>query len=177
MKFKEYLREAGEGCYLLEKQARKENRQVFICGNGGSAGTSIHMAADLFKMGNINAISLNENIPLTTAIINDDGWENLYTKQLENLFNSGDVLICISVHGGKGKENAEEWSQNINKAVSYVKVNKGKVIGLTGFDGGSIKYTADVCLIVPIQSTPLVESFHVLLHHYIAFKLYKGERI
>ena len=162
-------------CKILKK-AREEGQQVFICGNGGSAGTANHMKADLFKLAKLKAISLNENMSLSTAIINDNGWEYLYTDQLERLFNTGDILITISVHGGSGKDKAGEWSQNILKAIKYVQSRRGITIGLTGFDGGAMRELCDYCLIVPADSTPLVESFHVVLHHLIAFTLHEGDR-
>ena len=74
--------------------ARTNNRQVFLCGNGGSSSTASHFACDLFKIAGIRAINLGENMSLTTAIINDDGWENLYLNQLKRLFNQGDILIA-----------------------------------------------------------------------------------
>lgn len=156
--------------------AKETNKQVFICGNGGSAGTATHFAADLFKIAGIKAISLEENVPLMTALINDDGWGELYVEQLKRLYNPGDVLIAISVHGGSGKDKAGAWSQNLNKAISYVKNNEGVTIGFSGFDGGQMKYSCSVCLVVPIESTPIVESFHAVLHHYIAFELQEGDR-
>lgn len=158
------------------QEAKKEGKRVFICGNGGSAGTAIHMASDLFKMGGLRAISLEDNVPLMTALINDEGWEELYIQQLERLFNPGDILITISVHGGTGVDKAGKWSQNLMKAISYVKKHEGKTIAMTGFDGGEMKKVCDACINVPIESTPLVESFHVLIHHYLTFALYEGDR-
>jgi len=161
----------------LLKTAREKGKQVFICGNGGSAGTAIHMAADFFKIGELKAISLNDNVPLMTALINDDGWENLYTEQLKRLYNSGDMLVAISVHGGSGKDKAGLWSQNLTKAIAWVQDHDGITIGFSGFDGGWMKENCDVCVTVPANSTPLVEAFHVVLHHLIAFSLQKGNRI
>jgi len=158
------------------QEAKKEGRQVFICGNGGSAGTATHLAADLFKMAKIKAISLCDNTPLMTAIINDDGWKELFRAQLERLYNKGDILISISVHGAAGEENAGPWSANIGQAISYVNCNGGTTIGLTGFDGGEMKYSCHHCLIVPANSTPIVEALHTVLHHYIAFELMEGNR-
>lgn len=158
------------------KVAKKEKVKVFICGNGGSAGTATHLACDLFKIAGIKAISLNDNVPLMTAIINDNGWENLFVDQLKQLYALGDMLITISVHGGTGRDKAGKWSQNLTKAIEYVKENGGITLGLSGFDGGVMKELCNVCLVVPAESTPLVEAFHVVLHHYIAFELQEGDR-
>ena len=160
---------------ILE-HAREENRSVFIIGNGGSAGTAIHMAGDLFKMAGLKAISLDDNVPLMTAIINDEGWENVYLHQLQRLYQPGDIVIALSVHGGSGQDNAGLWSQNLLKAIDFVKTNAGITIGFSGFDGGALKELCDECVVVPAETTPLVESFHVVLHHFIAFALHEGTR-
>jgi len=155
----------------------KNGNNVFFCGNGGSAGTANHFMCDLFKVTVVEdkkrfkAHCLNDNVPLMTALINDEGWDNLYIEQLINLFEKGDVLICLSVHGGSGQDKAGAWSQNLLKAMDYVKKNGGKTIGFAGFDGGAMKDFADVCVVVPFNATPHVEAFHVVLQHLIAFRL------
>jgi D-sedoheptulose 7-phosphate isomerase len=151
--------------------------QVFTCGNGGSASTATHFACDLMKTvapaGKLGykVECLNDNIPLMLALINDIGFENLYIDQLKIKFQPGDILISISVHGGAGKDKAGLWSQNILKSMLYVKENGGKNIGFAGFDGGPMKEIADACIVVPADSTPLVESFHLVIEHLIVFCL------
>jgi D-sedoheptulose 7-phosphate isomerase len=146
---------------------------VFIMGNGGSASTATHFAADLNKTANVKdkhrfkAISLVDNIPLCSALVNDEGFNHLFSEQLKNFFVPKDVVIAISVHGGSGSDNAGMWSQNILKALQYAKENHGVTVGLSGFDGGALKNLADVCCVVPVESTPHVESFHVVLEHLI----------
>ncbi len=154
-------------------EAWENGSQVFTCGNGGSASTATHFACDLAKttiVGDkrrIKAYCLNDNIPLMSALINDEGFDDLFYEQLKNLFEEGDVLICISVHGGAGRDKAGLWSQNLLKAMGYAKDKGGKTIGLSGFDGGPMKEIADACIVVPINSTPQVESFHLALEHLI----------
>ena len=185
-----YLEQVEQTANLLKEQweeiqrfidflkiAKKEKKQVFICGNGGSAGTAVHMACDLFKISGIRAISLNDNVPLMTAIINDDGWENLYTGQLQRLYNVGDMIIAISVHGGSGSDKAGLWSQNLTKAIDYVNKRSGVSLGFSGFDGGAMKKICNACVVVPAETTPLVESFHMVLEHLIAFEMQEGDRI
>jgi D-sedoheptulose 7-phosphate isomerase len=154
-------------------EAWKNSNQVFTCGNGGSASTATHFACDLSKTTIVNdkkrfkAYCLNDNIPLMSALINDKGFDNLFYEQLKAKFQKGDVLICISVHGGAGRDKAGLWSQNLLKAMRYAKDKGGKTLGLSGFDGGPMKEIADACIVVPINSTPHVESFHLVLEHLI----------
>jgi D-sedoheptulose 7-phosphate isomerase len=153
--------------------AWKNGNKVFICGNGGSASTATHFACDLAK-GTIvedkkrfKVIGLNDNLPLMTALINDNGFDNLFSEQLINLFEKGDVLICLSVHGGSGADRAGLWSQNLLKAMKLAQDMGGKAIGFSGFDGGAMKEFADICVVVPFNSTPHVESFHLAFEHLI----------
>ena len=153
-------------------EAWKNGNNIFIMGNGGSASTATHFAADLSKTAAVDgkkrlkAISLTDNIPLISAWTNDAGFDNIYVGQLENFLNPNDVVIAISVHGGR-----KDWSGNLVKALEFAKQKSAVTIGLTGFDGGEMKNIADECLIVPVESTPHVESFHVALHHLIVFRL------
>ncbi len=157
--------------------AWKTDNHVYFIGCGGSAGTASHFAADLSKTTmckgkkRFKALSLVENPSLTTAWINDEGWENVFVGQIENFMKPGDVVVALSVHGGSGKGNALAWSQNLTKAMAYVKDHGGKAIGLAGFDGGAFKELADACVIVPKNSTPLVEGFHSDIQHMIIFRL------
>jgi len=166
-----------------------QHRWVYVMGNGGSASTATHFAADLFKTvingpneSGIKAVALVDNIPLVSAIVNDWGWNRVFDGQLATFWEPGGVAVGISVHGGAGKDKAGAWSQNILSGLRYAKTHGGKVIGLAGFDGGPMKDYADACVVVPANSTPLVESFHVVLHHLIVFRLkerieeYKTER-
>jgi len=194
---KQYFSEIKEICDDISREdidkvieilfdAWKNGNQVFFCGNGGSAGTATHFMCDLFKVTIVEgkkrfkAFCLNDNIPLMTALINDEGWDKLFIEQLINLYRKGDVLVCFSVHGGAGRDKAGAWSQNLLKAMDYVKQNGGKTIGFAGFDGGAMNELADACIVVPFDATPHVEAFHVVLQHLIAFRLkekienYKG---
>jgi D-sedoheptulose 7-phosphate isomerase len=154
---------------LLE--AWKQGKQVFIAGNGGSASSATHFTCDLAKYTAVEGkprfkpICLNDNIPLVSALTNDLGWDNVYLEQLKNFMNKGDILVVLSVHGGSGTDKAGLWSQNLLKAAKYVQENGGKVLGFSGFDGGALKQVADVCIVAPVNSTPQVEGFHVVLTH------------
>jgi D-sedoheptulose 7-phosphate isomerase len=157
--------------------AWESGRQVFICGNGGSASTATHFACDLSKCTIVGdakrfkVMDLVDNIPLVSAWTNDSGFGSIFAEQLKPWLQEEDVVIGISVHGGSGEGDAGPWSQNLMKAVRLAKERKAKVIAFSGFGGGAMKDLADVSLIIPIDKeplgTPLVESFHVVLHHLI----------
>ncbi len=191
-----YIDNFFEGCEKIQREldrnsidramdvlfnAWQQDRTVFTIGNGGSAGTASHLASDLNKMTalpdcrRMRVMSLVDNICLFSALVNDDGWEYVYTEQLTNFYREGDVLVAVSVHGGAGKDKAGAWSQNLLKAIQWVKDRGGKTIGLSGFDGGAMKEECDVCIVVPYNTTPHVEGWHVVLHHLLAFGV--AERI
>ena len=151
----------------------KRGSTVYTCGNGGSASTATHFVCDLAKTTIVEGkkrfktFCLNDNIPLVSALVNDNGFDNIYYEQLKGSFQKGDVLICISVHGGVGSDKSGLWSQNLIKALKYAKDAGGETIGLVGFDGGLLKEIADACVVVPINSTPHTESFHLAIEHLV----------
>ncbi|MDH2899461.1 MAG: SIS domain-containing protein [archaeon] len=157
--------------------AWKNDNQVFAIGNGGSASTATHFACDLNKWVSdkaerkFRAFALVDNIPLVSALTNDNGWGDIYYEQLRNFFRKGDIVVAISVHGGSGSDKAGLWSQNLLKAVRYAKDKGGKIVGLTGFDGGVLRTTADACIVVPVNSTPHVEGMHLVLTHLMCEQL------
>ncbi len=184
----EYLEEVSKIAAKLDRgsiddaigilyEAWKNDNQVFTVGNGGSASTATHLACDLNKwvsdeaVRKFRAFSLVDNIPLVSALTNDNGWGDVYYEQLRNFFRRGDVLVAISVHGGSGSDKAGPWSQNLLKAVKYAKDNGGKVVGMSGFDGGVLKTASDACIIVPANSTPHVEGMHLVLTHLMCEQL------
>lgn len=159
-------------------EAWKDNKKVITMGNGGSAGTASHFTADLLKTisndssmkeisssKGIKSICLNDNPSVLTAWINDSGWDKVYTGLLHTFLEEGDVILLISVHGGSG------WSGNLVEAMKLAKERKAKILGLAGFDGGKMKEMADVCIVVPKNSTPHTEGFHGVLQHLIIEKL------
>jgi D-sedoheptulose 7-phosphate isomerase len=150
---------------------------LYTAGNGGSASTATHLAADLTKITAIpgkprfRAMSLVDNIPLVSALTNDEGWENIYTAQLQTFFRPGDAVLALSVHGGSGSDRAGQWSQNLVKALDFANRHGGASIGLSGFDGGAFREVARYNIVVPYETTPHVEAYHVVLHHLITFCL------
>jgi D-sedoheptulose 7-phosphate isomerase len=145
--------------------ARKEGKNVYFIGNGGSAATASHFANDLAigtrsKKPPFKVMSLTDNSSVITAIGNDYGYEQVFVKQLEACLGSGDLLVAISASGN---------SPNILKAVEYTKENSGITIGLTGFDGGELKKIVDHVIHVPTVKGDYgpVEDVHMILDHVV----------
>lgn len=151
---------------------RRNGGVVYTMGNGGSASTAEHLAADLDKTANVDhtpkfrAVTLVNNTPLTTAWTNDEGWDAVYEGQLEDRITEDDALVAFSVHGGSGP-----WSGNLVTAFRYANAQGAATIGIAGFDGGAFTEVCDVPIVVPADSTPQVESLHVLIHHLMVFGL------
>ena len=159
----------------------KNQGTVCAIGCGGSASTATHFTCDLSKCtivpgkNRFKARTLVDNIPLVSAWTNDSGWGSVFEEQLRPWLKKDDVLVGFSVHGSSGQGEAGPWSQNLVKAMKLAKEKRAKIIGFSGFEGGTMKKMADVCITIPINSeplgTPLVESFHVVLHHLICLAL------
>ena len=166
-------REAVQSAVAVLYDAWRGNRKVFLVGNGGSASTATHFACDLAKnvacdgKPGLKALSLNDNIPLVSALTNDKGFPEIFTQQLTTWMEKGDVLIAISVHGGSGRDKADAWSQNLVRAIQLAKTRGGKTIGITGFDGGVMKELSDVWINTPSTETFQVEPLHGIVHHVI----------
>lgn len=159
-------------------EAWRDERTIYLMGNGGSASTATHFACDLSKVTlcagkpRMRAVSLCDNPALISALTNDEGFEHIFSEQLRSHMRPHDVLIGISVHGGSGADKAGLWSQNLLRAMRTAKDEfQAVLIGFSGFDGGAFREVADICLTVPFPSTPQVESFHLVLEHLITFCL------
>ena len=155
-------------------RAWQRGNTIYTCGNGGSASTAQHFAADLFKCAQVDGarplrvMSLVDNMPLVSALTNDVGWSAIYVQQLETWWRPGDVLVAISVHGASGADRAGLWSQNLLRASEWTKRRAGTVIALVGCDGGELAERSDVSILVPSNETSQVEGLHLVLHHLIA---------
>jgi len=142
--------------------ALEKNRTVFVCGNGGSASTASHMAADLGKntaipgKSRLRVIGLADNMSWFSALANDLGYENVFVEQIANLLQPGDILIAISASGN---------SPNVVKAAEYTRANGGTVIALVGFKGGKLKEIADVSIHTQSGDYGPVEDSHLMLDH------------
>lgn len=158
------------------EEARLSNKTIFIAGNGGSASTASHIGVDcgsvVFKTPALSesefpfrAQPLTDHIAMITAAGNDFGYEHIFTKQLEVHYREGDILVVISASGS---------SKNVVKAAHWVHARNGKVLGLLGFDGGTLKDVCDVSIVVktPKGEYGPVEDIHLILNHMFTAWMY-----
>lgn len=189
----QYLRETAEIALATSRddlaavievlfEAWQKDRTIYTCGNGGSAANASHLACDIAKFTwvegkrRFKCSSLCDNAALISALTNDVGFHRIFLEQLEGRMVPGDVLVCLSVHGGSGADKAGPWSQNLVAAADHAKRAGGKVVALVGYDGGALRQMADASVIVPrtqagSTSTPHVEGFHEVYHHLICERL------
>ena len=144
-------------------KALKNDKKLLLCGNGGSASDAQHIAAELsgrfyFDRPPLNAEALHVNSSFMTAVANDFGYEETYSRMIEASGKKGDVLIAISTSGN---------SSNIIKAVSKANELKLVTIGFTGLDGGKLNDMCDIILRAPNNDTPRVQETHILFGHII----------
>ncbi|WP_024789616.1 D-sedoheptulose 7-phosphate isomerase [Lebetimonas sp. JH292] len=150
---------AAELCLVSLKNGGK----ILLCGNGGSAADSQHIAAELsgrFKKERkaLAGIALTTDTSALSAIGNDYGYEFVFSRQVEALANEEDTLIAISTSGN---------SKNVINAIKSAKKIGGKVITLTGKDGGEMKDLGDVNIIIPSNDTPRIQEMHIMVGHMI----------
>jgi D-sedoheptulose 7-phosphate isomerase len=149
-------------------KAYQQERTVFVFGNGGSAALASHSACDFGKgtvcNGNrrFRVLSLTDNVPLLTAWANDQCYEAVFAEQLRPFVNKDDVVFAISGSGN---------SPNVLLGLETAREAGARTIGLTGFQGGKMKFLCDVCVVIPSDSMQLIEDFHVSVTHAIFLAL------
>jgi D-sedoheptulose 7-phosphate isomerase len=137
--------------------------KILLCGNGGSAADSQHIAAELVVRlrSHINrvalpAIALTVDTSILTAGGNDIGFDNVFSRQVEAYGNSNDTLVAISTSGN---------SENVLRAVYSAKKKGMRIIGLLGKDGGKIKDLCDISVVVPSSETARIQETHIFIAH------------
>lgn len=144
-------------------KALKNGNKIIFCGNGGSAAISQHLSAELMGKYRIDrhpmpAMSLTTDTSALTAIGNDYGFEQIFSRQVKGVGNKGDVLIGISASGN---------SKNIIEAYKVAKEKGIKIVAFTGIDGGKMINMADVTLNVPSNITNNIQEMHIASGHII----------
>lgn len=164
--FEELLRsiDIDAVCRVVEilRHARDRGATVYVAGNGGSAATATHLSSDLGKAAKrsgrppFKVMSLSDNVSWVTALANDEGYERVFSGQLENFAAPGDVLIAISASGS---------SRNLVAAVEYARQSGVRTVGILGFDGGALVSLVDEAVWVEtaLGMYGPVETAHVLI--------------
>lgn len=156
-------------------EAYINGKKVLTAGNGGSAGDAQHIAGELvskffFDRPGLSAFSLATDTSILTAIGNDYGYENSFSRQIQANANEGDVFIAISTSGN---------SKNIVKAIIEAKKKNVTVIGLVGKKACEMDTLCDYIIKVPSESTPTIQESHIMIGHIICAlveeAIFKGE--
>jgi D-sedoheptulose 7-phosphate isomerase len=142
----------------------RSGRQVFLCGNGGSAGNASHMANDFLypvskiKGSAIRAHALTENPAVLTCLGNDEGYDEIFSFQLAALANNGDLLLAFSGSGN---------SKNILRALEEARSLGMKSYVIVGYSGGKAKGLADVPIHFAIDDMQIAEDTQTIICHMI----------
>lgn len=156
--------EKVEAVSKLIAAAFQQGKRLYFCGNGGSAADAQHLAAEFsgsFYNRNRPALpadALHCNTSYLTAVANDFDYNSIYSRFVEGIMHSGDVLIGMSTSGNSG---------NVVKAFEAAKQKGVITIGMTGESGGALKATADFLFNVPSSDTPRIQECHMLIGHTI----------
>ncbi len=158
----ECLDAIAAGADALVSAYRSGHKAVFF-GNGGSAADAQHLAAELVgrylkERGPVPALALNANSSVVTAIGNDYGYDQVFSRQLQAFAVPGDVAVAISTSGN---------SPSVVEAVRYCRRMGLFTLALTGASGGQLRGLADILIAVPSEETPRIQECHILIGHSI----------
>lgn len=150
-----------KNCADLIIETIKNEKKILICGNGGSAADAQHIAAEFVgryetERRALPAIALTTDTSAITAISNDYAFERVFSRQIEALARTGDLLIAISTSGN---------SRNVNAAVSAARIAGCKTIGLTGEHGKKLASLCDASILVPETRTARIQEAHITIAH------------
>ena len=158
----EYCQDDIQATYDVILKTFTAGKKILICGDGGSASDSQHIAAEFmvryekFRKG-LPAIALTTDTSILTAHPNDFEFETVFSRQVETLGQAGDCLIAITTSGN---------SANILRAVESAKKNNMHTIGLTGNNGGKLISQVDQAVVVPSKVTARIQEAHILIAHW-----------
>jgi D-sedoheptulose 7-phosphate isomerase len=155
-------------------QARQEGRQIFVCGNGGSASTASHFVCDMVKGASFGRparfriMALTDSLPTITAYSNDVSYECVFAEQLKNFARPGDVVMAISGSGN---------SPNVLRAVEYGNSIGCRTIALTGRNGGKLGPLAQLNIQVSNPHMGRIEDAHMIVIHMIGYYFMDTEKL
>ena len=149
-----------EAMITLAEQTYERGGTLFACGNGGSAADSQHLATELvgrFEQDNrLPAVALTTDTSTLTALANDFGFDEVFSRQVQALVRPADALVALSTSGN---------SPSILAAVRQAREQGARVLGLTGKDGGQMAALCDHCLVVPSPRTCRIQEGHITIGH------------
>lgn len=154
--------------------ALKEDRQIFVFGNGGSASNASHFITDLGKSSSdhtyrrFRCLSLNENLSWITAIGNDYAYEDVYVRQLQNYARQGDLVMMLSVSGN---------SPNLVKAAEWCRQNNVQVIALVGAKKGKLAEVANEFIAINSTHYGRVEDCQMHICHMVCYAFIEDEEL
>jgi len=139
----------------------KNENKIILFGNGGSAADCQHMAAEfvgrfLIKRKSLPAISITTDTSILTAVGNDFGFDQIFSRQCESLVSKGDVIIAISTSGN---------SINVINGINTAKEKGAVIVSLTGSNGGKLDDISDIILKMPTEHTPHIQECHRIIIH------------
>ena len=143
--------------------AFRNGNRVYFCGNGGSAADAQHLAAEFSgrfytDRKALPAEALHCNTSYLTAVANDYGFDEIYSRLIDGIGKQGDVLVCLSTSGN---------SPNILKAFKTAKKKEMITIGFTGKSGGEMRPLCDHLINIPSTDTPRIQESHIMVGHII----------
>jgi len=149
------------------REALRRGNKVLLCGNGGSAADSQHLATEFVVRFSKNrvalpAVALTTDTSILTAAVNDFGPEQMFARQVAALGREGDILIGLTTSGN---------SPNVLAALREARRRRLRAICLTGGEGGRAKAEADLCVAVPSQSVARIQEMHIVIGHAICATL------
>lgn len=155
------------------KEARAGGRQIFVCGNGGSAATASHFVCDMVKGASYNRpsrfriMALTDSLPTITAYSNDVSYDCVFVEQLKNFAQPGDLVMAISGSGN---------SPNVLAAMEYANSIGCRTIALTGRDGGKLGPMAQLNIQAPAPHMGRIEDAHMIVCHMIGYYFMDSEK-
>jgi D-sedoheptulose 7-phosphate isomerase len=159
------LETIGQAVEIL-REARDQNRHIFVCGNGGSASTASHFVCDMVKGASFQRdrrfriMALTDSLATLTAYSNDVGYDCVFTEQLKNFAQKGDVVIALSGSGN---------STNVVNALQFANSIGCQTIALTGRDGGKLGPLANLQIHVAEPHMGRIEDGHMIVCHMLCY--------
>jgi len=162
-----------EQAIRLIRETWERKQKIIVCGNGGSALTASHYVQDWNKMVYLatgkpfRGHCLSDNVGMLTAYSNDISYEDVYSEQLKNLMDNGDLVIAVSGSGN---------SENVVRALEWANANGGVTLAICGYDGGRARKLARHAVWIPCLDMQICEDLHFVFGH-LVMKSLCGDKI